>query len=156
MSVPDLFASTHPMNVDAKGRVSVPSRFRALLGEQTFAGIYVRQHLTEKALECGGAAWLHEAKGLLDGLDPASEDYEAVSRRLIGEAVALAFDQEGRVMLPKSLMEDAGINGRVAFVGMKDHFAIWAPERLAERGPKDRARVMALLERRLNGKGAAS
>jgi MraZ protein len=138
--------------VDAKGRISVPPRFRALLGEQSFQGVFVRQHLSHPVLECGSADWLNEARGLLDGLDPSSEDYEDVRMAMIGDADALPFDPEGRIMLPKKLMDFTGISTRAVFVGMQSYFVIWEPEAYAKRAPHARLRAKFMQDQRQKGR----
>ncbi|HAJ48394.1 MAG TPA: division/cell wall cluster transcriptional repressor MraZ, partial [Alphaproteobacteria bacterium] len=85
----------------------------------------------EPALECGGAAWLNEANGLVAGLDPFSDELEDVRMAMMGDAEMLAFDPEGRVTLPRELMDFTGISGKARFVGMQTYFMIWQPERYA-------------------------
>ena len=43
----------------------------------------------------------------------------------------LAFDGEGRVILPQAFRDFAGIDGQATFVGVGKFFQIWAPDRLA-------------------------
>ena len=64
----------------------------------------------------------------MDNLDPFSEDRDAFAATILGGSQQLAFDGEGRVMLPKTLLDDAGINESAVFVGKGETFEIWNPK----------------------------
>lgn len=65
---------------------------------------------------------------MIESLDPYSEERDAFETIIFGEAVQLLFDGEGRVILPASLMQHAGIEDRVCFVGKGVIFEIWQPQ----------------------------
>ena len=46
----------------------------------------------------------------------------------MGLAHELPFDGEGRIVLPSTLAETAGIEDKATFVGRGSRFQIWAPE----------------------------
>lgn len=81
----------------------------------------------------------------IDALDPFSEEHDAFAAAILGGSVQLSFDGEGRVMLPESLLADAGISEDVVFVGKGKTFEIWKPEDYAKHA--EAARRMALEKR---------
>jgi MraZ protein len=122
-----LFLSTFVNKVDRKGRVSVPASFRAALTGQSFAGIVVFRSFKNAALECGGYDRIEEMSARLDTLDQFSEESESLAS-IFADAQQLAFDSEGRIVLPQLLAEHAGITEAAAFVGLGRTFQIWEPE----------------------------
>ena len=53
---------------------------------------------------------------------------------LFAAAQPLAFDPEGRIVLPENLVEYAHITDSAAFVGLGKSFQIWEPNRFADHG----------------------
>ena len=89
----------------------------------------------------------------LDDLDMFSDEQDDLAAIVLENAHALNFDPEGRIMLPKELIEHTGISGRVTFVGRGARFQIWEPQAYqAKRSIAfERARVRgATLKLRLN------
>jgi MraZ protein len=122
-----LFLSTFVNKVDRKGRVSVPASFRAALTGQSFAGIVAFRSFKTAAIEASGIDRIEEMSARLDALDQFSEDNESLAS-IFADAQQLAFDSEGRIILPQALAEHAGITESAAFVGLGRTFQIWEPE----------------------------
>ena len=128
MSV-DRFVSHFTNRLDAKGRISIPASFRAVLARDGFEGLYVHPSLDAKALDCGGNALLAEIDGLLRRFPSYSEQRDLLSTALLGTSEILRVDTEGRVMLSETLKAFAGIVSDAAFVGQGHKFQIWEPSR---------------------------
>lgn len=125
----DGFVSHYTSRLDAKGRVSIPAPFRAVLARDGFDGLYVHPSLDVEALDCGGHALLREIHDLLGKLSPYSEERDLFSTALIGTSEILKVDTEGRVILSESAKAYAGIATEVTFVGHGFKFQIWEPGR---------------------------
>jgi MraZ protein len=134
------FVGTHQKSVDAKGRVSVPPGFRAILSREGFEGHFARTHRRDAALECGTQEWVTHLGPSQEALDPDSVDYEDQLLLRVGQSEALSWDPEGRVTLPKKFLEHTGITNAAVFVGLKTHFQIWEPGAFAQRLAEARAR----------------
>src|SRR3954454_14265587 len=104
-----LFLSTFVNKVDRKGRVSVPASFRAALAGQSFAGIVAYRSFKNSAIEGSGIDRLEEMSTRLDALDEFSEERESLAS-IFADSQQLAFDAEGRIVLPQLLAEHAGIS----------------------------------------------
>jgi MraZ protein len=137
------FVSHYMLRLDAKGRVSVPASFRAVLARDGFDGLYCYPALDRPALDAGGNALMAEIEALIGSFSPYSEEREQFSLALYGTSETLKVDGEGRVMLTDTLKSHAGIAGAVTFVGLGHKFRIWEPGRfraeLAEATEKVRA-----------------
>ena len=125
----DRFVSHHMLRLDAKGRVSVPASFRAVLAHDGFDGLYCYPTLSRPALDAGGNALLAEIEALIGSFPPYSEQREQFSLALYGTSETLKIDGEGRVVLTDTLKAHAGINDAVMFVGLGHKFRIWEPGR---------------------------
>ena len=139
----DRFVSHYMLRLDAKGRVSVPASFRAVLARDGFDGLYCYPALDRPALDAGGNVLLAEIESLLAGFSPFSDQREQFSLALYGPSETLKIDGEGRVVLTDALKTHAGIADAATFVGLGHKFRIWEPGRfraeLAEATEKVRA-----------------
>ncbi|MBN8542645.1 MAG: division/cell wall cluster transcriptional repressor MraZ [Alphaproteobacteria bacterium] len=127
-----LFLSTFEKQIDKKGRVSVPPTFRAVLSHQNFNGIIVYPSFVHECLEACGMDRMEKLYAQIESLDPFSEERDAFTTAILGSAVQLAFDNEGRVVLPESLLKRAGITEHATFIGKGATFEIWAPAAFAK------------------------
>jgi MraZ protein len=155
----DRFVSTFTNRIDAKSRLSIPASFRAVLERDRYTGaagpgIYCYPSLDAPALDAGGERLAQKIDGLLGGLPDYSDERDELAVALYGEAQFLAIDADGRIVLPKDLRTQIGIDdgvAEIAFVGLGDKFQLWSPERFAER--RARAREKVREHRRLFGAG---
>ncbi|VFU08715.1 Transcriptional regulator MraZ [Methylocella tundrae] len=129
----DIYVSHYTNKLDAKGRVSIPAPFRAVLARDGFDGLYVHPSLDQEALDCGGHALLREIDGLLSGYAPYTEERDMLSLALMGASEILKVDSEGRVILTETLKAYAGISNEVTFAGMGHKFQIWESGRFRAR-----------------------
>ena len=156
----DRFVSTFTNKIDAKGRVSIPAPFRAVLerdaygslgtgtggasgpaGAKTAGGIYCYPSLDAPALDAGGERLAQKIDRLLSGLPDYSDERDELSVALYGDVQVLSLDGDGRIVLPEGLRGHAGIAGQITFVGLGDKFQMWEPERFARRREAARAKV---------------
>ena len=123
-----LFISTFSNKVDRKGRISVPAAFRAAVEGSGFPGVVIYRSFTCEAIEGCGFDRMEEMADRLETLEQFSDEYESLSG-LFADATQLAFDAEGRIMLPEVLRVHAGIGleENARFVGRGRTFQIWNP-----------------------------
>jgi MraZ protein len=150
----DRFVSHFTNRLDAKGRVSIPASFRAVLARDGFEGLYVYPSLYSEALDCGGNALLGEIDALLAPLSPYSEERDAYAATLYGESEVLKIDGEGRVILTEAMKGRLAVNGEVTFVGQGHKFQIWEPGRFRAHLDEARDRVRALRRQLSSGQAA--
>lgn len=124
------FLSTFVNRIDAKGRVSIPAKFREILDGQGARAIYCRASPVASAIVSGGADWMAKQQALVDEHDPSSEMHDDFAYALLGDAVELTLDSEGRVGLPESLARHAQLDEAAGFIGLGDYFEIWEPKAL--------------------------
>jgi MraZ protein len=127
-----LFLSSFINKIDKKGRVSVPSSFRAILFEQDSACVIAYESIKNKCVECCSSKRLEMISNSIDNLDPYSDEADAFAATILGASISLAFDPEGRIVLPEELVEFAGLNEKACFVGKGKIFEIWNPQHYQE------------------------
>ena len=118
------FTGTFDHSLDAKNRLTVPSKFRSSLAGKVFVvksdgpclSVYPGELYSELTAQS------------LRGLAPLSPQYKALRRIFNARAEELELDGAGRVALKANQLEHAGITSRDAVVtGVGDCLEIWDP-----------------------------
>src|SRR6266513_5973758 len=107
----DQFVSHYMLRLDAKGRVSIPASFRAVLARDGFEGLYCYPTLDRPALDAGGNALLKEIETLIARFPPYAEEREQLAAALYGTSELLKMGGEGRAILTEPLKSHAGSKG---------------------------------------------
>ena len=109
-------------NIDAKGRVIMPAKFREDLGER----FYVTKGLDGCLFVLSQSAWdrLEETVQAL----PLSKS-RGIQRFFFSGAVDVETDKQGRILIPPPLREHAGLTKDVTFIGTSTRVEIWDTER---------------------------
>ena len=140
----DRFVSHYANRFDAKGRISIPAPFRAVLARDGFDGLYIHPSLDAPALDCGGNALLSEIDALLATMPAYSEPRDAFATALLGTSEILRPDSEGRVMLSEASRAFVGLSSEAVFVGQGHKFQIWEPSRFRRHLEEAKTRVRQL------------
>jgi MraZ protein len=149
------FLSTATNKVDAKRRVSLPAAFRDLLADEAVRAVYCFPSLDHSAIEGVSPSRMDQMVDLVDELGPYSEEGQALANGVLARAHKLDVDDDGRVLLPESLMAHAGVSDRATFVGLGRRFEIWAPEQHASQAINKPLAREALTKLKLVRKGGA-
>ncbi len=123
--------------VDAKGRVSVPAKFRQVLVEQGGESVVLIRSSNYPALEGLTPPMLAKLTARIDSLNPLSAEYDALARMIYAEQADCTWDGEGRIRLPDALRAYARLEDEIAFVGLGQKFQIWDPRVYEARHPAD-------------------
>ena len=113
-----MFLGTTDHNLDAKGRVILPTHFREELSESFY--------ITMGFNRCVQVLSEAQFDRLRDQIRQLPAD-KALSLQylLISPAKLVTPNSQGRVSIPQKLREDAGLNGEVTVVGMDTRVEIW-------------------------------
>ena len=139
-----LLVGRHLNKIDKKGRVSVPKPYREAVLAEGFAGVYVYPYFKYPALEGAGEAFMKRlSESMEDNLDLFSDEQEDLAAITLENTFQLAFDSEGRIVLPQDLCAHAGLSDQALFVGRGSRFQIWSPEAYQEHrsGALERAKA---------------
>ncbi len=123
-----MLISSHIVSVDAKGRVSVPARFREYLSA-AFGDQIVLLGKDECIFAYPLEEWRRRFSEKLQGLSTSRKEVRRYLRRIYGRAQPCEFDRQGRILLPARLRESFGIRGEAVIAGIEDRLEIWDPEK---------------------------
>ena len=146
-----VFLGTHQNRLDAKGRVSIPAGFRAILRAQAGetqpadALLVLRQSPKHACVEAWPMPAFLALGPTLGRLDLFSDDQEDMALSLYGDAYPVDPDKEGRIILPEALSAHAGLSDSVAFMGLGRHFQIWEPAAAERRRIEARTRARGVV-----------
>lgn len=130
-----MFVSTFRHSLDPKRRLTIPSEWRAQVGEPR--GLYVLPDVHHRCL-C-----VLPAKAILPRLERMKQhsiaDMKArqFARTLASQSDLVTWDTQGRIRVKDDLLDFAGLKDDVALVGAFDSFELWNPDRLKEQGGMD-------------------
>ena len=114
------------INLDAKGRLAIPMRYRDPIQEQCSG----RLVLTYSAFD-SGALYLYpeqeweRVRDEVTSLSTFNPGHRSLQRKLVGSASAVEPDANGRIQLPQTLRQVAGLEKKVVLLGMGNRFEIW-------------------------------
>jgi len=137
-----VFFGETAINLDAKGRLAIPMRYRDALVEQCEN----RMVLTYSAFD-SGSLWLQSEQTWEAMRDDVMElpsfkaAHRSLQRRLVGSATAVEPDGSGRILLPHSLRQVAGLEKRVVMLGMGKRFEIWNENTLNAKRAEEEATI---------------
>lgn len=137
-----LFMDTITNKVDAKGRVSLPSDYRAIVKELSTEIVCYRS-LSAPCIEgCLEDSLDKLATEIENSTDFFSETQDNLTNLIFGDAKRFPFDSTGRIVLTEKLLQHAGITDSAVFVGKGRKFQIWNPENWAKEEARIRLEVL--------------
>lgn len=114
------FLGEHEYKLDSKGRLPLPPRFRAVLKE----GVVLAPGL-EKCLRLYPLShWLKIEEGQ-EALPDTRRKWRTLKRYTFGKAFLTEMDAQGRISLPFTLRQYAGIGNTAIVVGLGKYLEIW-------------------------------
>lgn len=108
--------------IDEKGRLLIPARLRSEIASQTI----VITHGMDKALWLfPPEEWRVVSDGLMAAASPFDRKARMIQRRIIGAAQEIEIDKAGRINIPPSLQDDAGLRRECVILGIKRYIEVW-------------------------------
>ena len=123
-----MFQGPSAINLDAKGRISIPARYRDALLVQCEGRMTLTKHPDGCLLLFPRPVW--EAKQEQIASWPMSA--RNWQRIFLGNAVDVELDSSGRILIAPELRNSAGIVREVMLLGMGTHFEVWDAQRYAK------------------------
>jgi MraZ protein len=142
-----LFVGTFRHLLDAKNRLTIPSRWRfeGDEGPDSFLALPQGDHVL--VLPPAEIERLYEK---LAGKALSDADAQASIQKMFALASSFGCDKQGRVGLPDSLLKDAGIDREAVLVGSLTKFTLWSPDRWARIDSRNTGESVGDLMRRMN------
>jgi MraZ protein len=122
-----LFRGVSSINLDEKGRLAMPTRYRPELAESCEGQMVVTVGL-DKCLLLYPLPEFEEIERKLVKLPALNKKAKRLQRLLIGHAAECELDGQGRFLIPEPLRKFANLEKRVALIGQGNKFEIWDEE----------------------------
>ncbi len=125
-----MFRGVNTLNLDVKGRLAIPTRYREGLLRQSEGRLVVTINDTssERCLWVYPLDEWEEIERKLVRLPSLDAHTRRLKRILIGHATDCEIDASGRVLLPAPLREYAELKKHVVLIGQGNKFEIWSED----------------------------
>ena len=122
-----MFRGRYEHAIDAKGRTSVPSRFREVMTAQGDSKLVLTTGLDTCLVAYPMAEWLAFEKRL-SALPQFDADVVTLKRIYVSGAVECEVDKVGRLLIPAPLRKHAALKRDALWAGMGGYIELWAKE----------------------------
>ena len=119
-----MFMGEYSHNLDAKGRIIIPSKFRSELGDHIVVTRGLDGCLSVYTME----KWNELYEKLLK-LPTTKKEARMYVHMMTSKASECEFDNQGRISLPQSLIKEACLEKECMIVGVADKVEIWSKEK---------------------------
>lgn len=120
------FKGSDTYSVDAKGRVSIPSKMRRNISAEARSTFVVTRGL-EKCLYAYPVDEWKKLETSIQTLHQSSDQDRFYMRMLMQWSEELVLDSQYRLLIPQGLLEFSEIKKEVYFIGVLDHIELWNP-----------------------------
>ncbi|HTG00306.1 MAG TPA: division/cell wall cluster transcriptional repressor MraZ [Nitrospirota bacterium] len=119
-----MFRGSFEHTVDAKGRVSVPSKFREIIADR-YDGKIVLSMDYDRCLTVYPLEEWERLEEKIKSLSLVKQEVKEFRRFLLSSAMECELDKQGRILLPPTHRQHAGITKSVTLVGLIEKIEIW-------------------------------
>ena len=120
-----MFRGSNEINIDAKGRMAVPVRYRDGLLALCEGVLVATIDIQDKCLLIYPMPKWQEIETKIASLSTFNKESRRVQRLLVGHAREIELDSNGRVLIPPELRAYAGLEKKVILVGQSHRFELW-------------------------------
>src|SRR5262245_28837271 len=125
----DVFRGHYKHTIDAKGRISIPSRFRDVLADGYGDKLVIVPN--GKAIDVHPLRFWEELESRVSGLPRLDPDARLFRYNYLSLGQDVVLDPQGRIQISSDYRERAGLSRDVLIVGLMETFEIWDAERWA-------------------------
>ncbi|MCL4560527.1 MAG: division/cell wall cluster transcriptional repressor MraZ [Chloroflexi bacterium] len=122
-----MFLGLHYHSIDEKGRLTIPARYREILGE----GAYITRGFDRNLMVLTTSTYDQLYQRLTD-MNMASMATRRLRRLMLTNTFNVDLDKSGRILIPQILRQAANLDGEVIIAGQGNYFEVWTPELWAE------------------------
>jgi MraZ protein len=119
-----MFRGSFEHNVDSKGRVSVPSKFRDIIAER-YEGKLVLSIDLDRCVTVYPLEEWERVEEKIRSVPQMQKEVKDYMRFVFSAATECELDRQGRILIPPALRERAGISKSVVVVGIINKIEVW-------------------------------
>ncbi|WP_406609569.1 division/cell wall cluster transcriptional repressor MraZ [Agarivorans sp. JK6] len=116
------------INLDAKGRMTMPTRYREWLMEECHGQLVCTIDINHRCLLLYPLAEWEEIERKLKRLSSMNPAERRLQRLLLGYADDCEMDKNGRLLIPPPLRQHASLEKKIMLVGQLNKFELWSEE----------------------------
>ena len=120
-----MFRGSDEVNMDAKGRMPIPARYRDDLLSEYNGNLVATISLTDTCLFIYPRPEWEELEAKIASMPTLNKSARSMQHLLIGSARDLELDGSGRVLMPKLLRDHAELGKGVTLVGQSHRLELW-------------------------------
>ena len=117
-----MFLGQFQHNLDEKGRLMIPARYRELLA----AGAFITQGF-DKCLMVMTDVYFAQVYDRINSMNLADPTARLLRRLILSNAYPVEVDRVGRILVPANLREVIAVEGEAIVAGQGDYFEVWNP-----------------------------
>ncbi len=123
-----MFKGSDPINMDAKGRMAIPTRYRTVLDEICSGDLVITIDMKSTCLTLSPLPEWKKFEEKVAALPALDDLAEMLSRFVVGQAKDLQVDGSGRILIPPELRDYAQLEKKLVLVGRTRRLEIWSEE----------------------------
>lgn len=120
-----MFRGINAVNLDVKGRIAIPARYRVQLRENAEGRLVVTIDTEDSCLLLYPLPGWKAIEQKIEALPSFNRVTRRIQRLLIGHATEVELDKNNRILLPPLLRDYAGLDKRVVLIGQGKKFELW-------------------------------
>ena len=120
-----VFRGSNEINMDTKGRMAIPARYRDALMSEYSGNLVATISLTDTCLFIYPRPEWEELEAKIASMPTLKKSARNMQLLLIGSARDLELDGSGRVLMPKLLRDHAELGKGVTLVGQSHRLELW-------------------------------
>ncbi len=120
-----MFRGVTILNLDAKGRMAVPTKYRDRLQAQGEGQLVVTLDMSDPCLLIYPIPEWEDIERKLVRLPSLNKQAARLKRLLLGHASEVELDSHGRILLPPALRELVSLEKRIVLLGQGNKFEVW-------------------------------
>ncbi len=120
-----MFRGVATFNLDAKGRMAIPAKFRKHLDVCCEGRLVVTIDHSDHCLQMYPLPEWEQVEHKLTALPSLNPQVRRLKRMLLGYATECEMDGNGRILLPAKLREFAGLDKSMVMIGQGNKFELW-------------------------------
>jgi MraZ protein len=136
----------HDGKLDAKGRINLPSRLKSGLS-QANGNILMISRGMEKCLVVYPVLEYEKIYSRVAGMNEFNQEHRLLQRAFFSRFNEVELDNNGRFLVPKSMLTYAELDKDVIFVGLGNRMEMWNPELYEQNLIKDQQQFAQLTEK---------
>lgn len=120
-----MFSGKSSLNLDSKGRLAIPSRYRARLQEMCEGNLVVTVSPHDPCLLIYPLSEWEITEAKLAALPDFNKKVRRTKSMMIRHADGCALDSQGRIRVEASLIKQAGLEKEIVIFGQGNKFELW-------------------------------